>query len=205
MSTLTFESVHKLQKNYDEWRRSLNPAKMLAFSLIIAALTGIAAQIKMPLPGTPVPITLQSFMVLLAGLLLGKNWGGLSQVFYVGLGAIGVPWFAGATGGFAYLMGPTTGYLIGFIVSAFVIGWLYDKSSETRKWLPMLGIMIISNLFIVYGFGLAYLAFWLSAIKGSSFDFINLLWMGALPFLLGDLLKILAASFVGNIISHKQQ
>lgn len=203
MTTLNLTSVVQWQRQYDAWRKSLGTSKLILFAFFVATLTGIAAQIKFMLPGTPVPVTLQTSMVLLSGVLLGRNWGGISQLLYVGFGALGVPWFAGTTGGLAYFAGPTAGYLIGFILTAFVMGYLYDKSTESRRWLPLLGLMIFCNLFLIYIPGLLYLGVWLHVVKGSFGGIVPLLWMGFFPFLLGDLLKILLASAAAVGIANK--
>ena len=91
---------------------------VLAFSM--AVMTGLLAQVKMYFPWTPIPITGQVFAVLLAGVLLGKYWGGISQAIYLVLGILGIPWFAG---GYASIVGPTGGYIIGFVFAALFIGY----------------------------------------------------------------------------------
>ncbi len=191
-------------KNYVTWRQNLSLGKKLLFCLLLAALTGVGAQIKFYLPFSPVPITLQTFFVLLSGAMLGKNWAGVSQILYVLIGAAGVPWFANGAGGLSYLTGATAGYLLGFVVAAFVVGWLYDKWRVARQWLPLIGIMIVCHLVFVYGFGLAYLAIWANAIQGTHKSFNQILWMGCLPFLMGDILKILAASFLSSLLNPKK-
>lgn len=204
MSTTSLSTLENFQWQYDGWRKSLSMPKLVAFALALATLTGIMAQIKIYLPLTPVPVTLQSFMVLLSGVILGKNWGAISQIFYVVLGAMGMPWFAGAHFGMAYLMGPTAGYLFGFIVTAYVMGWIYDRVILSHDWLPLLGVMIVCNLFCVYGFGLLYLAFWTNTLQGGSKSLSEILWMGFLPFLVGDILKIIVAAFLATTISPKK-
>lgn len=172
-------------------------------AVFLATLTGIAAQIKVYLPFTPVPITLQTTVVLLSGVLLGKKGGVLSQIFYVVLGVIGLPWFANGQGGLAYAMGPTAGYLMGFILAAFVMGWLQDHSSLTRQWLSLLGVMLLCHAVLIYGFGLLYLAVWSNLLHNLNKSFIDILWMGCVPFLLGDLAKILATSSLIHFFHRK--
>jgi len=104
--------------NSFKWRYELNLLYKITLAIGFACLTGLLAQFRFYLPGSPVPITGQTFAVLIAGILLGK-WGGISQGMYVGFGAMGVPWFAGMNAGLAYLLGPTGGYIIGFIFAAF--------------------------------------------------------------------------------------
>jgi biotin transport system substrate-specific component len=103
------------------WRHRSTVAKKIALCFAAAAFTGLAAQIRVPLASTPVPVTGQVFAVLLSGVFLGRRYGALSQVIYVSLGAAGVPWFAGWTSG--ALLGLTGGYLVGFIPAAALVGW----------------------------------------------------------------------------------
>ena len=110
-----------LRYNFFKWRFELNFAYKLTLAIFFALLTGILAQIKIFIPGMPVPFTGQVFGVFLAGILLG-TWGGISQIMYFGLGIAGIPWFAGYGSGLTYIMGPTGGYIIGFIFAAFFIG-----------------------------------------------------------------------------------
>ncbi len=95
---------------------------------LFAALTAIGGWLSFPLPFSPVPITLQVLFVLLAGALLGPMRGALSQIIYVLIGAIGLPVFAQFSGGIGILVGPTGGYLIGFIVAAFLVGLIVEKA-----------------------------------------------------------------------------
>ena len=119
------------QAKYDvfRWRFELSIPKKLALALGIAGLTGLVAQFRFYIPWSPVPITGQTFAVLLAGVLLGKWWGGASLAIYAGIGAAGVPWFAPQTGmpifsngGIDVLRGASGGYIIGFIFAALFLG-----------------------------------------------------------------------------------
>lgn len=101
--------------------------KGMVFAALFAALTGAVAWFKIPLPFTPVPITLQTLMVLLSGAMLGPVYGSLSMIIYLLLGAIGLPVFAGGSSGVAALLGPTGGYLFSYPVAAFVIGYMLQK------------------------------------------------------------------------------
>ncbi len=149
-------------------------------------LLAISAQFSFNLPFSPVPITGQTLVVLLLGALLGKNRGAAAVGLYLFQGAIGLPVFAGGKSGFITLAGPTGGYLIGFIAAAYVVGILmelrYDKS------LIYLGFsMLIGNIFI-YLFGLFWLVQFVSEAQA--------LQMGLMPFLVGDILKILVGAIV---------
>jgi len=103
------------------WRYELGISKKIALALGLACLTGLVAQIRIVFPWSPVPVTGQTFAVLLAGVLLGRWWGGISLAIYAGLGAAGVPWFTGWGSGLGYLGGPTGGYIIGFMLAALFL------------------------------------------------------------------------------------
>lgn len=124
------------------WRYELPVAKKVALAFGMAAGTGILAQARIPL--TPVPVTGQVLAVLLAGVFLGRFYGGLSQVIYVGAGAAGLPWFAGFTGGSAVLTGATGGYLIGFVIAAELIGCVNERYVSVRRFWPQVGLMTLA-------------------------------------------------------------
>ncbi len=134
-----------------EWRRGLSVPKKLALALGMAGLTGLLAQVgfRVHMWNTPVPVTGQVFAVLLAGVLCGSGYGALSQVFYVGLGAVGLPWFAGWGSGIGALTGVTGGYFIGFVVAAAVIGAVTDRSPAARSFWPQFGLMM-GGVAIIY-------------------------------------------------------
>jgi biotin transport system substrate-specific component len=180
------------------WSRSLTVGKKIVFAIGIACLTGLSAHFKVPLPWTPVPITLQTFFVLLAGVLLGRNWGGVSQMIYVGAGMLGFGWFAGGS-----IFGPTGGYLIGFVLSAFFLGYAIDKYLHSRKFLSILSFMFFACFFLIYIPGLIQLGFYLYLVKGAFPGFAALLSMGFFPFIPGDLIKISLAAAVATAILPK--
>jgi biotin transport system substrate-specific component len=181
-----------------DWSRNLTVAKKSAFAIGVACLTGLSAYLKVSLPWTPVPITLQTFFVLLAGILLGRNWGGISQMIYVGVGMLGFGWFAGGS-----VLGPTGGYLIGFILAAFFLGHAIDKYLHSRRFLSILSLMFFANFFLIYIPGLLQLGFYLYLIKGSFPGLSTLLAMGFFPFVPGDLIKITLAAAVAAAIIPK--
>jgi len=148
-----------------------------------AALTGIAAQISIPLPVTPVPISLQTFTVLLAGAALGPIRGGLSMLLYLVAGLAGVPWFSEQRSGFEF---PSFGYIIGFVLAASVVGWLARRGLD-RTVPGAVGIMVLGNL-VVYVIGVAWLA------NSLELDLPTALQFGVWPFLIGDALKIALAA-----------
>ena len=186
------------------WRYELAIPKKLALSLAVAALTGLLAQARVPLPWSPVPVTGQTFGVLLAGVLLGGWWGGVSMAIYAGLGAAGLPWFTGLNGGIAYLAGPTGGYIVGFIFAALFLGYFTDKYVRSRSFLSMLALMLFANFVLVYGPGLLQLGLWLDLVKGQPAALTSLLGMGAFPFIAGDVTKAVAAALIARAITPKQ-
>jgi biotin transporter BioY len=149
---------------------------VIAFSLF----TGLMAHIAIPLPFTPVPITGQTFAVLLCGALLGARLGTASMLAYIAEGMIGLPVFAVAPGSFSY------GYLAGFVAAAFVVGWFADRS-WTRD-LPRTVVAMIAGEVAIYFFGLL----WLAHLVPPS----QVLAFGLFPFLIGDAIKLAAATAV---------
>jgi biotin transport system substrate-specific component len=170
------------------------PLKTLVYASMFGALTAIGAFISVPL--YPVPITLQTVFTALSGFLLGGLGGALSQVVYVLLGIIGLPVFSGGKSGLGVLFGPTGGYLIGFIVAAYVMGRIVEaKRNGGVVWLLL---SFIVGEIIIYGCG----GFQLSRVANMSFA--KTLTVGVIPFLLGDTLKCAAAILV-TLAMRKQQ
>ena len=197
------------------WRYELSIAKKIGLALGIAALTGLLAQARFYLPWTPVPITCQTFAVLLAGVLLGRWWGGVSQALYVGLGIAGVPWFAGWHGGIAYFTGPTMGYMIGFILAALFLGHFTDSFINSRRFFPMLGLMLFANFVFIHGLGLLWLntfSYEASLASKTALGFgpyegrglLPLLMIGTIPFIVGDIIKAVAAAALTKGITPKE-
>lgn len=153
-----------------------------------ALFTGLAAQVRIPLPFTPVPVTLQVLAVILAGLLLGPRAGFLSQLTYLGLIALGAPLAAGWIGGPTAFVGPTAGYLISFPVAAAVVGWLAgDGKARGRSFLAGL-----AGVAVIYLVG----ATWLALVLGLSLQ--QAFQLGVAPFILVDVAKALIAVLVGR-------
>lgn len=151
-----------------------------------AAFVGLAAQVSIPLPFTPVPLTLQTFAVLLAASALGTMRGVASMALYALAGIAGVPWFAEGTSG---LTMPSFGYIVGFIAAAFVVGRLAEHGA-TRALGRSIGLMIVGSL-VIYAIG----ATWLKVSLDVPFFGADSAWAyGVQPFLIGDALKLLAAS-----------
>ncbi len=152
--------------------------------LIIAGSFLIALSAQMAI-GFPVPISGQTFAIVMIGALYGARRGGLCVLIYVLEGAAGLPVFANAGFGLAVLSGPTGGYLIGFIIAAYVVGLLAQAGWDRRVWTTVLA-MLVGNL-IIYGFGLS----WLFCLMGFS---SKVLTAGLYPFIIGDILKTAIAA-----------
>ncbi|MFC1983858.1 biotin transporter BioY [Chloroflexota bacterium] len=185
------------------WRCELSLVKKLTLALGLACLIGLVAQIRITLPWSPVPVTGQTFAVLLAGVLLGRWWGGISLTIYAGLGAVGVPWFAGWGSGLGYLAGPTGGYILGFILAALFLGHFTDTYIRSRSFVSMLVLMLFANFILIYVPGLFQLGLWLNLVKGEPVAFTTLLGMGALPFIAGDVTKAFIAAAIARGITPK--
>jgi len=179
-------------------RYELSLINKIILALSFACLTGLLAQLRFYIPGTPVPVTGQVFGVILAGVLMG-TWGGISQVMYIGIGAAGIPWFAGLNGGIGYIVGPTGGYLIGFILAAFFIGFIVDRYLKSRKFFSMMLLMLFSTFILIYIPGLIYLYIYTGTILGVT----ELLTMCVLPFIAADFVKAVVAAGIATSITPK--
>ncbi|MGH2380681.1 MAG: biotin transporter BioY [Candidatus Limnocylindria bacterium] len=155
----------------------------VALVLGAATLTGLAAQISVPLPFTPVPISLQTLTVLLAGAALGPIRGGSAMLLYLVAGMAGVPWFSEQRSGFDF---PSFGYIIGFVLAAVVVGAMARRGAD-RTVVGAVGLMIVGNL-LIYALGVAWLASSLGVTLARALE------LGAIPFLVGDGLKIALAA-----------
>jgi len=195
---LYIEKYKNINLNFFKWRYELNFLYKLILSLSFACFTGLLAQFRFYIPGTPVPVTGQVFGVILAGVMMG-TWGGISQLMYVGIGAAGVPWFAGFNYGFGYIFGPTGGYLVGFILAAFFIGFIVDRYLKSRKFLSMILLMFFSIFVLIYLPGLIYLYIF----TGFTLSVTELLTMCVLPFLAADFFKAIVAAGIATSITPK--
>lgn len=162
---------------------------------MFGALTATGAWMTIPLPFTPVPVTLQVFFALLAGALLGAYLGALSQVVYVLLGCAGLPVFAGGKGGLGVLFGPTGGYLLGFIIAAYFVGLLVEMKKEPgylHLFLAMHG-----------GVFLIYLTGFLQLVLITRMSYQAAFVAGVAPFIGFDIIKALAAAYVALEIKKR--
>ena len=154
---------------------------------IMAALTAVGAFIIIPLPGSPVPVTLQLLFTFLAGGLLGAKGGFYSQVIYILLGSAGLPVFAGGTGGIGALVGPTAGYIYGFLIAGYLAG-LGKRNFKTKV------------LYNFAGLGIVYILGTIGLMIYTGLGFQKALMSGVLPFIPGDLLKVALAAYLTSKI-----
>ncbi len=202
--TALAEKYKQARINAFEWRNSLDVTKKIALALSFALITGLLAQVKIALPMTPVPVTGQTLAVLLAGVLLGRNWGGVSMALYAGIGAIGMPWFSGFAGGAAVLTGPTGGYIFGFILTALFLGHVTDKYVKSRNFWPMATLMSFATLFLIFLPGMIQLGVWLNMIKGTPASLNEIMMMGFAPFVIGAAIKVGIAAAIAKGVTPKQ-
>ncbi|MGP6169597.1 biotin transporter BioY [Microbacterium sp. A204] len=153
----------------------------VALVLIGTAFITVAGYIAIPLPFTPVPLSLATFAVLLTGASLGPLRGGISAGLYLALGMVGLPLFANGSAGWAF---SSFGYIVGYVVAALVVGTLARHRSDRNVW-STLGLASLGSL-TIYAFGVP----WLAAFLGV--DLATALGLGVVPFLIGDAIKIAA-------------
>lgn len=170
-----------------------NRKKTLTITMcaLFTALTAVCSQIQIPLP--QIPINLALFAVFMAGAVLGGGYGALSMAAFVLLGAVGVPVFAGFKGGFAAVTGATGGYIIGYVVCAWLTGFIIRHTNDK---IYMMIIAMIIGLAACYILGTA----WFMTISGNSLK-VSLSYC-VLPFLPGDAVKITLAAFMANRVRH---
>lgn len=162
--------------------------KQMVLIALMTAVTCVLGPLSIPLPFSPVPISLTNFAIFLAIFVLGMKNGTISFIIYLLLGAVGVPVFSSFRGGLQVLAGATGGYLIGFIFLALIMGFALDHFD--RKLVPTIIGMII-GMAVCYAFGTVWLA------KLLSLSFKEGLMMGVIPYLAGDVAKIIIAAIVG--------
>lgn len=165
----------------------LDLGRSLALILAFSLLTALAAQVAIPLPWTPVPVTGQTFAVLLTGALLGSRLGALAMIAYLIEGASGLPFFYAGGGGVHHLLNPITGgYLLSYPAAAFVVGILAERGWD-RRFLTAAASMVLGSIVILLC-GWAWLARFVG--PAAAFD------AGVAPFIIGDLIKLVLAAAV---------
>jgi biotin transport system substrate-specific component len=162
---------------------------MLVFASLLAALMTAGAYISIPVG--PVPIVLQNMFVFLAGLLLGSRWGLASVGVYLLAGACGLPVFAGGMGGIGRIIGPTGGYLIGYLPAVFIVGYISGKGAARVSYDIL---AMICGTLILYTCGVT----WLKTLTAMTWS--KTLAIGMFPFLIGDALKIVGAAAIARAI-----
>ena len=187
-------SKNYLVEKWPAWARGLSlfETRQLTTTALLIALMVVSAYIVIPVG--PIPVTLQSGVVLLSGALLGRQYGAICQSVYVAMGLIGLPVLAGGRAGPGMVFSPSFGYLIGFIAAAYVTGALLERRDNPSR-IQALAAMTLGALTILL-FGAAYLALYLNVVLGTSPGWIGTLAAGVLPFLVGDAAKVLAAAAV---------
>lgn len=156
---------------------------------LFAALTAVGAFIRIPLGYSS--ITLQTFFTAMAGCVLGPWYGALSQLVYVALGLVGLPIFTQG-GGIGYLVQPTCGFLIGLILAAWVIGRIAGRKPEPKQIVPA----CLLGYGVLYAIGVPYMALILNTFLGKGMGFSAIMWAGMIPFLPGDMIKILCITLL---------
>jgi len=157
----------------------------IAATAAFTALITVGAYLSFPLPGSPVPVVVQNFFVIAAGMLLGPRHGVAAVVVYLVLGAVGFPVFSGGSGGVAHLVGPTGGYLFGYLPAVFAAGALVGRDAQAG----LARVAAAAGL----GFGLVYLCGVPVLMLVTGLGLGPALAVGFLPFLPGDILKAVAA------------
>lgn len=170
------------------------PATKLAMIGAMTAVICILAPVSLPLPMSPVPISLTSLVLFMVVYVLGWRAGTVSYVIYLLVGILGLPVFTGFSGGIAKLTGPTGGYLIGFIFTAVISGRMLERYSG-KTWMSILGMEL--GMIIAYLFGTS----WLAILSGNGFS--EALTLGVLPFLPGDIVKIFLAAIAGPAVRKR--
>lgn len=155
----------------------------IALVLASAGFVGVAAQLSLPMPGTPVPVTLQTFAVLLVGASLGPIRAFAGLALYLLAGGAGVPWYSDGSHGFG---GASFGYIIGFVVAGTMVGWLARRGGD-RTPVRTASTMLLGTV-VIYAFGVPWLAASVDVSLWSAVD------LGVSPFLAGDVLKVLLAA-----------
>lgn len=163
--------------------KALEVARDVILILSFSVVTAVCAKLKVEVGA--VPITMQTFAVLLAGALLGSKRGALSQLTYLLMGLTGIPWFARG-GGISYILSPTFGYLFGFVLAALSVGWLCERGFDRQVKTAMISMFVGNVLLYIPGL------LWLAKFVGLG----KVLSVGLFPFIFGDLLKIIMAGLL---------
>ena len=159
-------------------------SKNLVFTALFAAISAVSGFIAVPIPGTPIPIVLQNMMVVLSGMLLGPLLGTASTVLFIVAGLLGLPVLSGGTGGFAKLMGPTGGFIIGYAFSSLAAGLVVGRPAVGKK-ISLVWTIIAA----VLGFSIMYVPGVIHFMRSLDKTFSETLALCVLPYLPGDAIK----------------
>lgn len=167
----------------------------LTLTAVMAAVICVLGPISMAIPISPVPISLASMAVYLAVTVLGMKLGTLSCLIYLLLGLVGLPVFSGGSAGAAKLFGPTGGYLVGYLFLALIAGAFVGRYTENKwKSIAFAALGMVLGTMVLYALGTAWLAY------SAGMDFQAALWAGVIPFIPGDLVKMVIAVLLGNAV-----
>ena len=181
-------------KSYRKNHQRLDTRSITSVGLAVALLV-IGSAIALPIG--PVPISLQSLVVLTIGITMGKRLGVMAVTVYVIAGLIGLPVFAGLKGGPQYIFAPTFGFIMAFILTAYIVGAGYESSSNMRRYASLMAATIL-----IYAIGSSYFYLVQSVHLGNSIPFVKVIQLTVLPFVLGDLIKLHIAFFVGGKLKN---
>ena len=162
---------------------------MMVYASLLAALTAASALITIPIG--EVPVILYNFFILMMGLLLGSRWGATSIAVYLLAGGLGLPVFAGGKGGIAILLGPTGGYLIGFLPAVFIIGFISEKFKQRFSYDI---IAMLCGTVVIYAFGVIQL----KIVLGKTW--LVTMALGVIPFIFFDIVKVVAAAVTAKAV-----
>ena len=205
MITQNINKFHDMQYSWYNWRNNASTLTMVILSFVFACFTGLMAQVSIAVPWSPVLITFQTFAVLIAGTLLGGKYGSFSMILYTVLGIIGMPWFTNMNHGLSFIFAASGGYIIGFIIAAAFIGYVFDHYVNARKPLQTVILMLIANFICIYVPGLIGLYNTMLVKTGSALSIPELLFMGVVPFIVGDLIKMALASGISTSLLPKEE
>ena len=161
---------------------------------LMTSIMCVIAPFTLPLPFTPIPISMANLIIYISCCILGTKKGTMSLILYLLIGVFGLPVFSGFSGGLSKLAGPTGGYILGFIFCAVLTGLFVDKFEDKIYMYP---VGMILGTIICYVFGTAWLAFQLKL------GFAQAMFMGVIPYLLGDILKIAVSTILGYTLRHR--
>lgn len=174
------------------------PVRSVVMTGLFAALTAVGAMASLPLPLTPVPFSLQVLFVLLSGIVLGGKLGAVSQVTYVAMGVVGIPVFAGGRTGPSVLVGPTGGYVLGFVVAPLVVSAMAGRSGSNDTWsgARVLGGTLL-GVAVIHALGAAQLGLVANLTPSQA------VCLGVLPFIAGDVAKALIAAWLAHHLRRR--